>query len=44
VNLETEEKKKSKVQPAVAKGGNGRCTAKWSKKGISPGISFRFEW
>lgn len=44
VNLETEEKKRSKVQPAVARGGKGRCTAKWSRKDISPGLSFRFEW
>jgi hypothetical protein len=44
VNLETEEKKKSKAQPAVARGGNGRCTAKWTRKEISPGLSFRFEW
>jgi adenylate/guanylate cyclase family protein len=44
INLESEEKKKSKVQPVVSKGDKGRCIAKWAKKEVSPGLSFRFEW
>lgn len=43
VNLETEGLKKSKVQPVVRKGGK-RNIARWARKDINPGQSFRFEW
>jgi hypothetical protein len=43
VSLETEEKKKSKTQPSLAKNA-GRLVGKWVKKDVVPGTSFRFEW
>lgn len=43
VNLETEEVKKSKTQLAVSNAGSSR-KAKWMKKDIAPGQSFRIKW
>jgi hypothetical protein len=43
VNLETDEAKKAKVQPMVSKGSK-RNIAKWTRKDISPGESFRLQW
>lgn len=44
VNLETDEMKKAKVQPSIAQNGNGRHIARWVRKDISPGESFRVQW
>jgi hypothetical protein len=48
INLETEAKKKSKVRPIVkeklVETGEKRRIARWARKDVSPGISFRFEW
>ncbi|MEM2139825.1 MAG: adenylate/guanylate cyclase domain-containing protein [Nitrososphaera sp.] len=43
VSLETEAKKKTSVQPAITKAGS-RNIAKWSRKEMPPGLSYRFEW
>jgi hypothetical protein len=43
VSLETEEKKKSKIQPSLTKSA-GRLVGRWMKKDVAPGTSFRFEW
>lgn len=43
VSLETEAKKKTGVQPTLTKTGN-RCFAKWARKEMPPGLSYRFEW
>lgn len=43
VDLETEGLKKSKLQPVVRKDGK-RYTARWARKNINPGQSFRFVW
>jgi hypothetical protein len=50
VNLETDEKKKCKTQPTLEKTNVGnyansnRNLARWVKKDITEGQSFRFEW
>jgi hypothetical protein len=43
VNLETEEVKKSKSQFAATKSG-GRMVARWTRKNVTPGQSFRLQW
>jgi hypothetical protein len=43
INLETEEKKKTKIQ-LTGNNSNGRYIARWVKKDVHPGESFRFEW
>ncbi|HVX01755.1 MAG TPA: hypothetical protein VHA09_01230 [Nitrososphaera sp.] len=43
VNLETEETKKTRLQPSTIVQ-NGRIKAKWSVKDVTPGRSFRFQW
>lgn len=44
VNLETDESKKAKVQSTISLNGNGRAAAKWVRKNVSPGESFRVQW
>lgn len=44
VNLENEEKIKTKNQPILVEETNGRRTVRWAKKNIRKGQSFRFEW
>ncbi len=43
VSLETEKKTKSKIQPTITRG-KGRYLAKWARKEMPPGLSYRFEW
>ena len=42
VNLETEEVKKSRVQLAATRSGD-RLIARWTKKDVTPGLSFRLQ-
>ena len=43
INQETEEKKKSKIQPTVRKA-DGKNIARWAKVDITKGQTFRIEW
>jgi hypothetical protein len=43
ISLETEKKTRSKVQPTITKG-KSRYLAKWARKEMPPGLSYRFEW
>ena len=45
LNLENEEqKKRSRIQPTIRRTENNRNIAKWVKRDIIQGQSFRFEW
>ncbi|MGQ0637909.1 MAG: hypothetical protein ACT4N1_00900 [Nitrososphaerota archaeon] len=43
INQETEEKKKSKIQPDIRKAGDTKV-ARWAKTDITKGQTFRVEW
>jgi hypothetical protein len=44
VNMESEEKKRFKIQPVIEKKDNARISARWVKRDVIQGQSFRFEW
>jgi len=44
VNVESDEKKRLKIQPVIEKKENARILSRWVKRDVTQGQSFRFEW